>query len=93
MKRDSSKQTLILCLFGLIPVIWGALLVAPSISGGIPGIIQGFPVAIEAPLHIEWCEDSLRAVLFLGIFGTKTGITPGMRNVLCCEPQRKGARL
>ena len=53
MKRDSSKQTLILCLFGLIPVIWGALLVAPSISGGIPGIIQGFPVAIEAPLHIE----------------------------------------
>ena len=63
MKRDSPKQTLILCLFGLIPVVWGALLVAPSISGGIPSIIQGLPVAMDTPLHIEWCEDSLRAVL------------------------------
>jgi type IV secretion system protein VirD4 len=63
MKRDSPKQTLILCLFGLIPVVWGALLVAPSISGGIPGITQGLPVAIENPFHIEWCEDSLRAIL------------------------------
>ena len=45
MRRDSPKQSLILCLFGLIPVIWGALLIAPSISGGIPGIVQGLPVA------------------------------------------------
>ena len=63
MKHDSQKQALILCLFGLIPVVWGALLVAPSISGGIPGIIQGLPAAIENPYHIEWCEDSLRAIL------------------------------
>ena len=75
MKRDNPKQALILCLFGLIPVVWGALLVAPSISGGIPGIIQDFPVAIEAPLHIEWCEDSLRAVLiFIAAYVMGIGI-------------------
>ena len=75
MKHDNPKQALILCLFGLIPVVWGALLVAPSISGGIPGIIQDFPVAMETPLHIEWCEDSLRAVLiFIATYVMGIGI-------------------
>ena len=64
MKRDSPKQIIVLCAFGLIPVIWLALLAAPSVSGGLPGIIQGFPSALDSPFHIEWCEDSLKTILF-----------------------------
>jgi len=63
MKHDSIKQTLLLCTFGLIPVVWIALLIAPLISGGLLSIIQDLPKALDNPLSIEWHEDSLKTVL------------------------------
>jgi len=63
MKRDSPKQILVLCAFGLIPVIWAALLIAPFLSGGLLAIVQNTTAIIEKPFHIEWHEDSPRAVL------------------------------
>ena len=62
MKRDSPKQTLALCAFGLIPTIWAALLVAPFLSGGLLAIVQN-AATINNPFHIIVCEDSPRAVL------------------------------
>ena len=41
-----SKDQKILFIIGLIPVIWIALLIAPSISGGLPTIIKDFPKTI-----------------------------------------------
>ena len=39
MKRDNDRQTaIILSIVGIVPVIWLALLIAPSISGGLPEI-------------------------------------------------------
>ena len=67
MKRDNPKQTLILCAFGLIPVVWAALLAAPSISGGLIEIMQNLTVAMNNPLHIVWCEDSLKTVLIFSV--------------------------
>ena len=64
MKRDSPKQNLVLCAFGLVPVVWLALLVAPTVAGGLPEILKGFPLALNDPLHIMWCEDSVKTVLF-----------------------------
>ena len=64
MKRDSPKQILVISAFGLIPVVWAALLVAPAISGGLPEILQNLTAALNNPLHIEWCGDSLKTVLF-----------------------------
>ncbi len=63
MKRDSPKQTLIFCAFGLIPVVWAALLTAPALSGGLLEILTGLTAALNNPLAVTWCEDSLRAVL------------------------------
>ena len=57
MKNDESRTIRILCIFGLIPVIWLALLVAPAVSGGLPQILQHFPKAMETPFHIELCQD------------------------------------
>lgn len=66
MRQDkSSKQMLALCIFLLIPVIWLGLLIAPSVSGGLPAIIRDFPEAIDHPLHITICEDSFKTVLVL----------------------------
>jgi len=64
MRRGSPKQSIALCAFGLIPVIWAALLIAPSVPGGLPDIIQGFTAAMGDPLHIIWCGGSLKTVLF-----------------------------
>ena len=75
MKRDNPKQALILSVFGLIPVVWAALLAAPAVSGGLPEILQNLTVAMNNPLHITWCEDSMKTVLFfVAAYGMGIGI-------------------
>ena len=48
---------------GLIPTIWLALLIAPSISGGLPQIIKDFPTIMENPFNISFCSDSIKVIL------------------------------
>ena len=40
MKPDNRKAIRLFCLLGIIPVVWFALLMAPSVSGGLPQIID-----------------------------------------------------
>ncbi len=71
-KKQSSKLIYIL---GLIPVIWLALLVAPSFNGGLPNIIKDFPIKMENPFFITWCSDSLKVmVLFSAIYCLGIGV-------------------
>ena len=71
MKRDSLKDVLFIAALGLIPVIWLGLITAPAIScnqgfaGQFPDLIARLTEALNNPLQIEWCEDSLKTVLFL----------------------------
>lgn len=37
-------------LLGILPAVWLALLIAPSVSGGLPGIIAAVPGGHEYPL-------------------------------------------
>ena len=55
---------------GLIPTIWVAILIAPSVNGGIPQIIKDFPQIIESPFNLSWCNDSLKVILIF-ILGHK----------------------
>lgn len=64
MKRDNPKSNLVVFGLGLIPVIWLGLLVAPTVSGGLPDIMTNLTAAMNDPLHIEWCGDSVKTVLF-----------------------------
>ena len=75
MKQDNRQTQLILCLFGIFPVVWLGLLMAPAVSGGLPEIITAFPAAMNNPFHIVLCEDSLKTVLlFLCAYGMGVGI-------------------
>ena len=66
MREDKfSKTSIILYACGLIPVIWLALLIAPSIGGGLPNLIKNLADAINHPFQISWCEDILKTVLIL----------------------------
>lgn len=64
MKNDKNTP-LILCLFGILPVVWLGLLIAPAAHGGLPEIVARFPAVMNDPFHIELCEDSLKTVLIL----------------------------
>jgi len=75
MKRANIKSQLILSAFGLIPVVWAALLAAPAISGGLLGVMENLTAALNNPLEITWCEDSLKTVLiFIIAYGMGIGI-------------------
>ena len=76
MRTDKfSKANLILYVCGLVPVTWIALLVAPSMKGGLPGLFANFGTAFNNPFHIVWCEDSIRTVLiFILLYGLAIGI-------------------
>ena len=41
MKRGNNP--LVLCLFGILPVVWLGLLIAPAVHGGLPEILTRFP--------------------------------------------------
>ena len=65
MAESSKKQKIILSLIGIIPVIWLALLIAPYINDGLAGIIKNITKALDNPFNINFCENSLKTVLFL----------------------------
>ncbi len=63
MREDTTRTTKWLCILGVIPTIWLALLIAPYINGGFPMIIKEFPNAINEPFNLSWCNDSARTIL------------------------------
>ena len=66
MKRDNDRQTaVIVSVIGIVPVVWLALLIAPSVSGGLPEIVSNLATAFNNPFRIVLCEDSLKTVLIL----------------------------
>ena len=76
MRNDKfSKQNLILYAFGIIPVIWLGLLIAPAMHEGLKSLIAEFGTIIEHPFHIEWCEGSVKTVLILLLcYGIAIGV-------------------
>ena len=76
MRHDKfSKQNILLYCLGTIPVIWLALLIAPFMEDGLPGLIQNFGAAMSRPFHITLCEDSSKTVLVLLLcYGIAIGI-------------------
>ena len=50
-------------LFGTIPVIWLALLLAQSLGGGLPKLLRNLTSALEQPTNIVWTDKSLPTIL------------------------------
>ena len=65
MKQDDKQTAIILSVIGIIPVVWLALLIAPSVGGGLPEILPKLMTVFNNPFQIEFCEDSLKTVLVL----------------------------
>ncbi len=65
--KNKSQNSKIIYILGFAPVIWIALLIAPSFNGGIPSIIKDFPIRMENPFSIIWCDDSLKVILLFSV--------------------------
>ena len=50
-------------LFGTIPVVWLALLLAQSLGGGLPELLRNLTRALEQPTNIVWTDKSLPTIL------------------------------
>lgn len=69
MNQDNDNTFMIICLIGIIPVIWLALIIAPFIQDGLMAIVEKLPLALNNPFHIEICEDSIKTIFaFLLIY-------------------------
>lgn len=83
MNRDNNKESsIILAIIGIIPTIWIALLIAPSVSGGLPEIVSKLGDIFNQSFTINICKDSLRTVLVLLLaYGLGVGVYfSSMRN-------------
>ena len=75
MRNDNQKAGIILAACGILPVVWIALLTAPFVGGGLVEVIRNFPIAMQRPLSITVCEDSVKTVLiFLLAYAMGIGI-------------------
>lgn len=75
MKSDERKESRILILLGIVPVVWFALLTAPFFFDGLLRVMEKLPEAMQHPFRIQMCKDSLKTVLlFLACYGMGIGI-------------------
>ena len=76
MRRDETAgSNLILFAVFLIPVVWAALLTAPSLSGGLPEILANLAKAMDNPFHIQWVNDTPKCILlFIAAYVMGIGI-------------------
>ena len=73
--HEDRTASFILIGIGIVPVVWAALIVAPFLSQGLKGIIEGFTIGMREPLSIQWCPESPKAILlFLLMYGMGVGI-------------------
>jgi len=56
---DHQKRNIMLCVIGVLFIAWGALLVAPTIGGGIFEMGSKLKYAFTHPFEFTWCEASL----------------------------------
>ena len=63
LKQTSRTGKITVYLFLYIFVVWAALLIAPSLDGGLPEIITNLTAAMEHPFRIQWTDRSLVTIL------------------------------
>ena len=70
MKNDNKKLWLIVGVVGLLVPVWLAVLIAPTLGGGLPVMIPKMGDAFSHPFRFTWCDVTLSCiVVFIAIYG------------------------
>ena len=65
MRGKHSRLRVLIYALGALPVVWIALLLAPFLSEGLPGLLRNLGSVFDHPFAIQWGESSLKTVLAL----------------------------
>lgn len=63
MNQTAKTNNTVLYLFLYIPVIWAALLIAQSLGGGLPELVNNLTAALDSPFDIHWTDKSAASIL------------------------------
>ncbi len=63
MNQTSKTNNTVLYLFLYIPVVWAALLIAQSLGGGLPELVNNLTAALDNPFEIHWTDKSAASIL------------------------------
>ena len=70
MKNDNKKLWLVLGAVGLLVPVWLAVLIAPTLGGGLPVMIPKMGDAFSHPFRFTWCDITLPCIaVFAAIYG------------------------
>ena len=67
MKQDNKKLRLIAGVIGLLVPVWLAVLIAPTLGGGLPVMIPKMGDAFSHPFRFTWCDASLPCILIFSV--------------------------
>ena len=69
MRNGEESKGWIVALLGVPVVVWLAVLLAPTIGGGLPVMIPNMADAFAHPFRLSWCEKSLPTLgILLGVY-------------------------
>ena len=58
MRGKQSRLRVLIYALGALPVVWIALLLAPSLSEGLPGLLRNLGSVFDHPFAIQWGKNS-----------------------------------
>ena len=82
--KYNKKNNYGIYIFGIIPVIWIALLIAPYINKDFNKLLEGLSYVLDNPFKITFCNNSLKSIfilLFIYLF-----------SIVCYESSKKNYR-
>ncbi len=63
VKRDNKNIFIVLGVIGLLVTVWLAVLIAPTIGGGLPVMLPKLKEAFLNPFRFAWCDNTLPCIL------------------------------
>lgn len=70
MKQDNKKLLIVLSVIGLLVTVWIAVMIAPTLGGGLTVMIPKMMDAFSQPFRLTWCGKTLPCVfVFTAIYG------------------------
>lgn len=65
MKRQDNRDIYVFLAVLILPIVWGALLLAPYANNGLLYLLNNLDNAFENPFLITWCDNSLRVLMLV----------------------------
>jgi len=63
VKKDNRNIFIVLGVIGLLVTVWLAILIAPTIGGGLPVMLPKLKEAFLKPFRFAWCDNTLPCIL------------------------------